>query len=147
MTTETEKTSAGRQFGESQDIRQPVETAPDVAEGLAKALELLEEVSGETVAELNDKCGLDNDTTTQTEVARDQARAALAAYEAGKGETREADHRVTAFLNRVADFTRDGEITPDYPDGYDLSGDAAVDDLAWCINEARDIVGRPPEQH
>lgn len=117
MTTETEKT--------------------DVAERLAKALQNLINAVQPDNSPVEDY--FDNPLT--------DARAALAAYEAGKGETREADHRVTAFLNRVADFTRDGEITPDYPDGYDLSGDAAFDDLAWCINEARDIVGRPPEQH
>ncbi len=44
---------------------------------LLAALQLLEELAGETVAELNAKCGLDNDTTTPTETARDAARAAI----------------------------------------------------------------------
>lgn len=56
----------------------------EIATELYEALELLEEVAGETVKELNDKCGLDNDTTTETEVARDCARLILSK---ARGET------------------------------------------------------------
>lgn len=41
---------------------------------LFEAVELLEFTAGETVKELNDVNGLDNDTTTITETARDSAR-------------------------------------------------------------------------
>ena len=54
------------------------EQAGDPTHEMLEALELLEETAGETVAELNQKCGLDNDTTTITEVARDKARAVIA---------------------------------------------------------------------
>lgn len=49
--------------------------------------------------------------------------------------------RTTKFLQTVAAFTTDGEVTETSPDGWDMPGDDAVDVVTYCVNEARAILG------
>lgn len=47
-----------------------------------------------------------------------------------------------AFASLVSAFTKDGEETPDHPDGYDMAGDDAVETLANCITVARRLTSQ-----
>lgn len=44
-----------------------------------------------------------------------------------------------AFVLQVARLTKDGEETPEHPDGFDMPSDDAVETLAALVNEARDL--------